>query len=508
MKNKNSIYNALSAILFTLINGVLGVVVTRLVILHYGSDFNGLNSTANQIVNVLLIFEGGFTIASNVALFKPIADHDYDKVNGFLFLTRNKFRKIATICLFLGALVALLYSILINSNLSKELVFSVIFMTVVSTVFNLYYATTYRVLLQSNQKEYIINIIMSVCVGLGHIFNILVVFFNGSMWLIRFTTMLFSILSSLLIGIYTKKVYKYIDLKKEFSTSLQISGTRDVMIQKITGVIYNAVPIVFLSISPSGGTILASVYAVYNNVLNMIKSLLRGIIDAPRHGIGVLISEKSKEKVWTVYFQYEYVSMCAIFVTLVTTYVLIMPFIKLYTSGIQDAEYYDIYIALLMIIIAFFELIHIPSGHLMNMSGQFRIGKIFQLIACICLIICMPIGLLTMGVYGLLLAIILVAILLAILEIVFVHSYYFKNKLSKFLSLLIPLTFLGIVACYIERLIFNNINGIYQFIINGFIITCINLFLVILISLIFYKSEIRVIFLYIKKFFHKLFYKL
>lgn len=499
MKNKNSIYNALSAIIFTLINGLFGIIVTRLVILHYGSDFNGLNSTANQIVNVLLIFEGGFTIASNVALFKPIGENAYDKVNGYLFLTRKKFREIGIICLVLGAFVSIIYSLLINSSLPKELVFSVIFMTVISTSFNLFYATTYRVLLQSNQKEYIINIIMSFCVGMGHIFNILVVYIDGSIWLIRFTTMTFSILSSLMIGFYAKKIYKYIDIKKDYSTSLTISGTKDVMIQKITGVIYNAVPIVFLSISSSGGTVLASVYAVYNNVLNMIKSLLRGIIDAPRHGIGAMISEKSKDEVWNVYFQYEYISICAIFVTLVTTYVLIMPFIKLYTSGIQDAEYYDIYIALLMIIIAFFELIHIPSGHLMNMAGQFKIGKNIQLIACICLIICMPIGLITSGVYGLLVAIVLVAILLAILEIVFVHSYYFKNKLLNFLFLLIPFSLLGIVACYVERLLFININGVIEFVISGCILTLTNLLLVIIISLFLYRSEIKVIFAYIKK---------
>lgn len=493
MNNKSSIYNAISAILFTLINGILGVLVTRLVILNYGSDFNGLNSTANQIVNVLLIFEGGFTIASNVALFKPIAENDYDKINDFLCLTQKKFKKIALTCLILGSLISILYSILINSHLSKELVFSVIFMTVVSTTFNLYYATTYRVLLQSSQKEYIINIIMSVCVGIGHIVNVAIIYYNGSMWLIRFVTMFFSIVSSIFIGIYTKKIYKYINLNKECSTSLQISGTRDVMIQKITGVVYTAVPIVFLSMSPSGGTVLASIYAVYNNVLNMIKSLLRGIIDAPRHGIGILVSKNGKEDVWNVYFYYEYITICAIFVTLVTTYVLIMPFIKLYTVGIQDAKYYDKSIAMLMIIIAFFELIHIPSGHLMNMSGQFKIGKRFQIIACISLIICMPIGLLLNGVYGLLVAILLAAILLAVLEIGYVHCYYFKNKCFIFLFLLVPFTIIGVIACYVESLIFHHIEGICQFILNGVVITCINSILTIFISLILYKREFKTV---------------
>ena len=73
------------------------------------------------------------------------------------------------------------------------------------------------------------------------------------------------------------------------------------MAQKITGVIYESAPIIFLSISPAGGTKLASVYAVYNSVFIMLKSLLHGVIDAPRHGFGQILSERDREEVWPVF---------------------------------------------------------------------------------------------------------------------------------------------------------------------------------------------------------------
>ena len=89
-----TLLNALSAIGLTFVNGILGIVVTRMVIGQYGSDFNGLNSTANQIVNVLLVIEGGFTLASNVALFSPLTNKDYRTVNRILSVTRRKFKQI------------------------------------------------------------------------------------------------------------------------------------------------------------------------------------------------------------------------------------------------------------------------------------------------------------------------------------------------------------------------------------------------------------------------------
>ena len=96
-RNRYSFLNAISAMGLTLVNGLLGIVVTHFVIARFGSDFNGLNSTANQIVNVLLIIEGGFTLASNVALFAPLTAKDNDLVNGVLAATKQKFQKIGGI---------------------------------------------------------------------------------------------------------------------------------------------------------------------------------------------------------------------------------------------------------------------------------------------------------------------------------------------------------------------------------------------------------------------------
>ena len=157
-RSKISLLNAVTALAMTLVNGLMGIVVTRFVIESFGSDFNGLNSTANQIVNVLLVLEGGFTMASNVALFAPLTNGDYSLVNGVLSATRSKFRRLGLIFLAVGMAISVGYGFAANSDLPTGFVATVIVMTVVPAAFNLFYATTYRVMLQTQQKEYIINI--------------------------------------------------------------------------------------------------------------------------------------------------------------------------------------------------------------------------------------------------------------------------------------------------------------------------------------------------------------
>lgn len=486
-RNINSLLNAISAIGLTLVNGFLGLVTTRCILLHFGSDFNGLNSTANQIINVLLILEGGFTLASNVALFAPLSMRDYAKANRILSSTRKKFRKIGVVFLHVGIIVAILYALNVNSKLPKDLVFTIILMALLPQAVNLFFATTYRVLLQTQQKEYIINFFTMLTIGVGHITNIILIISGARMWIVRFVTMLFALLNSVLIVHYVKNKNTFINLNVSTDTEI-IEGTNDVLIQKITGVIYNAAPIVFLSLSQTGGTVLASVYAVYNSVFIMVKSILHGVIDAPRLSFGQMLTERTRVEIWNVFKQYEYICVCAIFVFITTTCALILPFIDIYTVGVDDINYFDPLIAVLMVIITFVEMLHIPSGHLINMSGAFKTSKNIQIVACVVLIISMLIGGNLWGIYGMLAAILITATSLAIMEISYVHSKFFDNRLKEFIIMVIPFTLAGIVVCYLEIKLGNIITGYISFIFYGAFYFITNTIIVILLSWLWCKK--------------------
>lgn len=488
-RSRYSLYNALSAMGLTLVNGLFGIVVTQFIIRSFGSDFNGLNSTANQIVNMLLILEGGFTVASNVALFDPLGRGDTAAVNGLLAATRRKFRGIGGLFLLVGLAVALGYSLVVNSALPTEFVATVMVMTVVPAAFNLFYATTYRVLLQSQQKEYVVSLFTMLTIGLGHTANLVMILCDGPMWMVRFNTMVFSFANSFLIAWYVKRKNRYINLSVPPQREA-IKGTRDVMVQKITGVVYNSAPIVFLSITPSGGTALASVYAVYNYVFTMVKSLLHGIIDAPRHGFGQMLTERKREDVWPVFAQYEYVAFLASYVMLTTCCGLILPFIKIYTAGITDANYYDMTIAVMMVVIAMTEMLHVPSGHLITMSGNFRVGRNFQLVACVVLLVFMLVGGSVWGVYGMLAALLCTTALLAVLEMGWVHMVFFKRKIGALLRLFLPLMAVGVVTSCVEMGLPLPINGYLSFFLFGVVFVIINTITALATAFVFNRPQL------------------
>ena len=486
-KNNRNIYsllNALSAICLTLVNGLLGIVVTRLIIERFGSDFNGLNSTANQVVHVLMIVEGGFTTASNVALFAPLVREEYATVNGVLAATRKKFRQIGTLFFVIGTVVSVVYALLANSALEREFIATVIMMTMIPPAFNLFYATTYRVLLQSQQKEYIVSFTTALTIGLGHISNMIMINCGGPMWMVRVNTMSFSLLSYIIIAGHTKRKNKFLDLNAEPRPDL-IKGTRDVMAQRITSVIYDSSPLIFLSVSPSGGTVLASVYAVYNNVFIIIKSLIRGAIDAPRLSLGQLLAQRKREDVWPVFSQYQFATFNIVFVLLTTTCALIMPFVTLYTDGISDASYIDPTVAIMMVMIAAAETIHMPCSHLLNMAGEFNVCKRIQIFTCVVLLISMTIGGVFFGIYGMLYSLLLVTVLLDLLEMGYVHCIFFKRKLLDLLKLLLPTLLGGIIVCSLELQIVIQVSNYLSFILFGIAFVLMNALATIVIGFLF-----------------------
>lgn len=480
-RGKKSLYSAATAITLTLVNGLFGLIVTQLVILNYGSDFNGINSTANQLINILLIIEGGFTLATNVALFKPIAERDYSKVNSIMVATKMIFLKIGIAVFIMGVLLTLGYSMIIKSDLPNIIIILIFLMTVISTSFNMLYSMKYQILLQTEQKEYVLNTIKIGTLLLSQFLILGIVYFHGHMLLIRFITMVGAILNSLLIGYVCRRSYKFLDFGVSPDFNL-IKGTKEVFIQKFTSVIYGAAPIIF--ISATVGTMLASVYAVYNSVLLLLKGVLYAFINAPRMGFGQLIAQKEKAYVLKVFIQYEYIVFNVMLVLLTTAAALFMPFIELYTAGVTDVNYHNWYIVLLLLSISFFEIIHIPSGNIINVSGQFKKAMVFQIIASITLIIFALLGSKFLGFYGILIAVLLTSILLAILEIVFVHKVYFKNGMLEFFRLIVPTSTLSIIFVYVEIKLLPDISSYLHLVFAGIVLFFLNSVCIILINLI------------------------
>lgn len=479
-KSLNSINIAISYILLTFVYGLFGLIITRLIILNYGSDVNGLNSTVTQFINMLLVIEGGFTLSINVALFSPIINQDFKTINSILSASKIIFLKIGLIFLCIGTIFSVGYIFILKTEISKEIASVFFLLTIFSTVFNLSFTTKYKILLLAEQKEYIINYVNII---ITIVFQTIIIYFiiiKTNILFIRFILAFSVIVNGIIIAFYCKYKYGYLNFNEKPNYK-DIKGTGYVFVQKITAVIYATVPIVY--ISATVGTLYASIYFVYNSIFSLLKNIVYSFINAPRIGFGQLILEKNNAYVFNVFNQYQLLINIITVTILSVATVMIIPFMHIYMDNAKDISYVDFKMAYLMVSIAFFELIHIPSGNIINMSGNFKIAKNIQLFACFIIIITMYFGNKYLGFYGIIFSVLFTSIILAMSEIYYIVKVYFMSKLYLFFKLLYPSMLVSFLLVNIEIkfiCVFNYISfayvSVFVFLLNFLIIVLVNIF--------------------------------
>lgn len=494
-KTKSSILNAISMVFNTLIISVLGLVSTNIIIKNYGSDINGVVATANQIVTLLLILEGGFTIAINVALYKPFVKKNIKLINKILSTAKRVFLKIGILFFVFGVIISVIYPVFIKSDLDYFTIFLIFLMVIVGSAYNLIFTIRYQIMFQVAQKEYIYTLLSIIINILSSLTTIVLAYCKVDILFIRLSVLSYILINGFLIYLLFKKYFSYVNLIS-FSDLSLISGTKDLVIQKLTSVIYLSFPLLFISTFVS--TKMSSVYVVYNSIYNIIRNVLNSIISAPVNAFGQLLSNNENKKAFVKFELYEYIVILSTSILISITLCLIIPFVTLYTSNINEINYVNLPIAIMLSIIVFLELIHIPSGHIINVTGKFKISKNINLIISFVLFLLLIIFGINYGIYGILLAIILSNVLLSILEISYTHCKIFNSNLKKITLLLI----VNVICVVILQIIFEKFNLVFynylDFVKYGILVTFFNAFFILFINFFFFGKMFKELFMIIK----------
>ena len=451
-KGRKSLLNAVSAFLQIAITGVVGIIFNKIVLETFGSVYNGINATVTQIVNAIMIVEGGFTLASNVALYEPWGKNDLTRINGILSATKKRFLLVGLIFFVVSGVIAFLYPLTTKTSVSYFFIVTLMFLALLPSSYNLGITIKNRVVLLAEQKEYIISFISIASYLIGNVCAIIAIkYLNVSFLIVRTIIMCSLFVGYIAIDIYCKKKYSFISFNEKPMYN-EIKGTKSVIIMKLVSVLYVSAPVIIMSMIPQRGFVLASVYTVYNSVLSAVQGGLNAIVNAPRLSFGALFAEGNKKAIIEAYEKYEMITFVGLSIILGTTALLLLPFVKIYTVQVDDANYIDIILMIILIAKVFFETIHIPSGQMIQMSGDFNASKKIQSLACAILMLILIIGFVKLDLYMVLSASLVAAIVLAFLEIIYTERKILKRSIWSFVRKTVPASVICLICVYIGKL--------------------------------------------------------
>ena len=417
----------LSSILLQMIIMASGFIIPRVMMVVYGSEINGIVTSLTQFINYFTLIEAGLGGAAIFALYKPLASEDRPRINSILSASRNLYLRSGAIFLALVLVLAVVFPFFTKgSDLRywEVLLLSVIIgMTGVLDFFTL---SKYRVLLTADQRVYVVSLASAVYYVLYTAIIAFASFLSVSIVVIRAIAILAIFVRSLILVLYCRRRYRWIDFSVAPDYSA-IEAKGDVLYQQICGMVQTGMPVILATLLLKDFA-MVSVFTVYNMVLTGINGILGVFSTSLSSGFGNLVVQNDKPRLRNTYGEFEAAYQILITVAYTATLFLILPFVRLYTADVTDANYILPLFAMLAVWNGFFYNVKTPVSMLVVSAGMYRETRMQNtLTAAIIVVLGIPFTLLW-GLEGIMIASILSNVYRTVDFVFFVHKHITEDS--------------------------------------------------------------------------------
>jgi len=474
---KNSIFTALLQVVTLL----TGFIITRLMLTVYGSEINGLVTSITQFLVYISLVEAGLAGAAVYALYKPLAEKNYNEVNSILKATKNFYFQIGNYYIILVLALAFIYPFIVKIDLLYIEVVILILVLGFSEAINFFLIAKYRVLLTATQKLYILSNANICYIVVNTSVIALLAYFKVDIIILKVVALIAVFLRSGILYIYVKKNFKFVNYNVIPNVDA-LSNRWDALYLQVLGSIHNGAPIVVATIFSS--LKLVSVYSVYNMVFAGVSGILSIFISGLSSSFGDIIAKKEQKTLQKAYQEFEFSYYMIISWAYSCVIILIMPFIEIYTNGINDTEYYYPMIGFLFTLNGLLYNLKTPQGMLVISAGMFKETRLQTTIQGLIAIIASVSFVQLWGLEGILIGMCLSNLYRTIDLLLFIPRNLTKLKVSISLFRMIRI-FIVIAICYSPFLIFNiePIN-IFEWLIIAIIVGIYCFFVTIIINYI------------------------
>lgn len=299
---KNFIYAVIlqiSKLLLVFINRIIFVKIL-------GSVYLGINGLFSNILSMLSIADLGITTAMMYSLYKPLAEHDEDKVSMYIHYFKKVYNIIALIVLVLGIILIPFLRYIVNLPENVDHIYLYYMLLVVNTALTyLYiYKTT---LLSADQKMYIISKYDTIFQFVMFVMQIIVLVVTKSFMLYLLSNLICTLLGNVFKARETDKLYPYLKNNTNLISKKEkneiYKNVKSLFIYKIGGVIQSNTDNILISIF--AGTILVGYYSNYSTIILTVTSFISLIFNAIKASLGNYINTNDKKEQLKLFYIFE-----------------------------------------------------------------------------------------------------------------------------------------------------------------------------------------------------------
>ena len=489
MRSKNAFLNLTTSLLAKIIVILYGLIIPRLIIIKYGSDVNGLITSITQFLAYITLLESGFGPVITAALYKPIAKKDTKTIANILKFSEKFFRKISYIFIGYIVILSIVYPLIINSSFNYLFTMSLVIIISISTFAEYYFGMAYRLYLQANQKTYIISLIQIISYIICIILMILFIKLNFEIHLVKAIGGIAFILRPILQNVYVKKKYN-INLNNTDS-NFTLKNKWDGLVQHIASVIHSNTDVTLLTLFSSLKEV--SVYSVYSLIMTGIKSLLVQFSNSFEAGFGDMIAKGEIDNLNKKFKVYEVMYFSVVILIFSCTLILIIPFVKLYTSGVTDANYINYNFALLIVLAEYVYCLRLPYITITYAGGYFKETRKGAWIEAFSNIIISLLLIKKYGLIGVAIGTLFAMTYRAIEFMIFSSKIVLKRSCLQFIKMILYVFFSTLIVLYVNKYITIDVLNYFDWIRYAIVTACISGFIILIIDYLLFRKYILII---------------
>ncbi len=366
MKSKKALYNIVSQFTYEIITMICGLILPRLILSSFGSEYNGMISSITQFLQYISILTLGISGSTRVAIYS--AKGDIVKISKILKTTEKYMRKVALFFILYVVGLAIIYPFIIHSTYTWFNIASLVVIIGIGTFAEYFFGITNSTFLSAYQSKYVYNIILIFTKIASTIVSVILIKSGFSIQIVKLGAAVCFAASPIILNYIVVKKYKII--KKIDGDNTVLEQRKDVMAHSVANIIHEYTDIFLLSLFAD--VKLVSVYSIYTLILNSLKKVLSIFTNGLEGAFGDLWARDKKESYAKNFKTFEYLNFVFIIIVFSCTTFLILPFVKLYTAGINDTNYILPFYAYLSVFTYVFFCLRSPYLIAVQSAGKYK----------------------------------------------------------------------------------------------------------------------------------------
>lgn len=487
MRSKKLLYNTVSSFVFQITTIICGFILPRLILSNFGTEINGLVNSITQFLGLISFLELGVGSVVQSSLYKPLAEKDEDSISKIISSADKFFKKLGLILFVYVIILVIFYPMFVNQNFGFLYVAFLVIVLSISSFAQYLFGIVNRLLLTADQKGYIQYTVQTIAVILNTVACFVLIYMGCGIHIVKLATSLIYLMQPFLVYLYVKNHYK---INKKIKYTVEpIKQKWNGIAQHVAAVILDSTDIVVLSTFATLTDV--SIYSVYFFVVKGVKQLFLSMTNGITSLIGELWAKQELENLKNLFGWIEWIIHTGTTYVFGVTAILIVPFVQVYTNGVNDANYIQPLFGALIVLANAGHCLRLPYNIMILAGGHYKQTQNNYIIVALLNIVVSVLAVKNFGLigvtFGTLVAMLYQTVWMAYYNASNFIKWPFKNFIKQFM-----IDIVSFLMMYFATKIFVLYTVSYVgWILLAVEVSLVGLVITMFINLIFYKKYIN-----------------